>query len=149
VDRIEAFDAQPHYVVRTGTREIFFRVVDLAISVETVNRQVVRQVSPASTGGWAGFPLTAGKSWEMKYHEERPVDRQSEDIQRSCTAESEETVTVPAGIFNTIRISCKNLRNGAWTVNLWYSPEVGHIVRDETAVTGGRRVRELISYRRR
>lgn len=148
VDRVETLEGHPHYVIKTGTREIFYRVSDLAFTQETVDRALVRQVTP-SDWRWVAFPLTSGKSWEMKYNETRPADRQTEDIQRTCTAEAEETVTVPAGTFPTIRVACKNLRNGAWLVTVWYSPQVAHIVREESSVTGGKRLRELISYRLR
>jgi hypothetical protein len=85
----------------------------------------------------------------MQYHEERPADRRTEDVRRACTAEAEETVTVPAGTFSVMRVACTNLRNGAWLVTVWYSPQVAHIVREESSVTGGKRLRELISYRLR
>jgi len=85
----------------------------------------------------------------MKYHETRPADRQTESIERSCTAEAEEVVTVPAGTFSTVRVSCKNTRNGAWILTVWYSPQVTHLVREESSVTGGKRLRALISYRLR
>lgn len=79
-------------------------------------------------------PLTVGKTWEMKYHERRPQDRQTEDIERACSAEAEEAVTVPAGSFATVRIACKNTRNGAWVLTVWYAPQVKHFVREESAV---------------
>jgi hypothetical protein len=148
VDRIESLEGRPHYVVKTGSREIFYRVADLAFSQETVDKALVRQVTP-SDWRWVAFPLTPGKSWDMKFHETRPADRQTDDIERNCAAEAEETITVPAGIFSTVRVLCKNSRNGAWVITVWYSSQVGHLVREESAVTGGKRVRELISYRLR
>lgn len=148
VDRVETLEGQAHYVLKTGTRELFYRVADLAFTKETVEGQVVRQISP-SDWRFVAFPLVAGKSWDMKYSEVRPIARETEEIQRTCLAEAEETLTVPAGTFSTVRVTCKNARNGAKLVTIWYSPLVGHMVREETPVTGGKRVRELISYRLR
>ena len=54
---------------------------------------------------------------------------------------------MPAGLFQTVRVRCVNGRNGAWVSTLWYSPQVEHLVREESSVVGGRRVRELIAYR--
>jgi hypothetical protein len=148
LDRTESVGAHPHYVIKAGSREIFYRAPDLAFTQETVDGKTVRQVTP-SDWRWVAFPLAVGKSWDMQYEEARPPARQMEDVRRTCTAETDETVTVPAGTFATVRVSCKNQRNGAWLVTVWYSPQVMHLVREESAVTGGKRVRELISYRLR
>ncbi len=148
VDRVESYEDQPYYVVKTGSREIFYRVSDLAYSQETMDKAVVRRVTPADWR-WVVFPLETGRSWDMKFVETRPADRQTEDIERSCAAEAEETITVPAGTFSTVRVRCKNTKNGAWVITFWYAPQVGQSVREESVVTGGKRVRELLSYRLR
>ena len=106
------------------------------------------QVTP-SDWRFVAFPLKVGKSWDMKYHEVLLVDRQTRDVERSCEAEAEEVVTVPAGAFLTLRVVCKNKRDGAIVLTIWYSPQVRHMVREEGPVSGGRRVRELLSYRLR
>jgi hypothetical protein len=75
VDRTETIDGIAHYVVRSGTRETFYRVSDLAISLSTVSRDAVEQYRPA----WQAitWPLTVGKAWEQRFTEERPRDRQT------------------------------------------------------------------------
>jgi hypothetical protein len=148
LDRIEALEGQSHYVIKAGTREIFYRVGDFAFTQETVDGKIIRQNTPAEWR-FVAFPLAPGKSWDMTYHEVRPEARQSADVRRSCTAEAEETVTVPAGTFSTIRVSCKNSRNGAWALTAWFSPQVAHFAREESPVAGGKRARELISCRLR
>ena len=75
--------------------------------------------------------------------------RQTEDIERKCTVEAEERVTVPAGTFPTFRIICHNSRNNALVMTVWYAPEVRHIVREESALATGRQFRELIAYKLR
>jgi hypothetical protein len=148
VDRTEMLDNRPHWVIKTGTREIFYRHSDLAYSHETVEGQLVRRVTPAEWR-FLAFPLVVGRSWEMKYEDSRPLDRQIENIERRCTVEAEEPLTVPAGAFQTLRVRCTNMRDGAWVMTLWYAPAVGHAIREESAVVGGRRLRELIAYKLR
>jgi hypothetical protein len=148
VDRIETLGGVPHYVIKTGSRRIYYRVDDLGLTREEVEGKIVREITP-STWRWATFPLTVGASWTAKYHEDRPVDRQSDEIERTCKAEAEEAIAVPAGTFQTFRIACRNARNDAWVTTIWYSPQVKHMVREESAVTGGKRVRELLTYRHR
>ena len=149
VDRIEKLNGDSYYVIKTGTRNIFYRTSDLAAAQETLNGEIVRQYTPPN---WRllAFPLATGSSWEMTFQDSQPVARTTEDILRSCAAEAEETVTVPAGTFPTIRISCKNLRNGERVVTVWYSRDVTQFVREDGFVTGGgKRLRELLSYRLR
>ena len=148
VDRIETMSAQPHYVIRTGNREILYRVSDFAFTEERVGGQVVRHDTPSE---WRTvvFPLSVGMTWDMKYHEARPADRQTEDVERTCQAEAEETTTVPGGAFTTIRVVCKNKLTGAWVLTSWYAPEARQAVRLELAATGGRQIRELLTLKLR
>jgi hypothetical protein len=149
VDRIQELNGEPNYVLKSGSRNLFYRVSDLSASQETVNGEVVRLITPPEWR-FVAFPLSAGTSWEMKFQDAAPVDRTTTDIHRSCKAEGEETVTVPAGTFSTIRVVCKNLRNGERVLTVWYSRDVTHIVRgDDFVSTGGKRLRELLSYRLR
>jgi hypothetical protein len=147
VARTETINGVPSYVVKSGAREIFHRTSDLAITHQRVSGDVTNTYRPP----WPllVFPLTVGKTWETQYTEERPVDRQTEEVAVSCTAESEETLTVPAGSFNTIRVYCKSVRTGALVRRVWFSPQVKHMVKEEAAVSGGIRTRELIAFKLR
>lgn len=147
LDRTETLNNEPHYVITAGAREIFYRVSDLGFTQEILDGRIIRRVSP-SVWRFVSFPLSVGLSWDMKYQETRPTEHQTEEVERRCVAEAEETLTVPAGTFATIRIVCHNTRNNAWVSTLWYSPEVTHIVRDEYVVrAGGRGSRELLKFR--
>lgn len=147
LDRIENVATEPHYVVTAGNREIFYRVADGGFTKETLDGKTVREISP-STWRWVAFPLSVGRSWDMKYLETKPTEQQTENVERRCVAEGEEAVTVPAGTFATIRIVCNNTRNNAWVLTVWYSPEVKHLVKDEYPLgTGGRGSRELLMFK--
>src|SRR5215470_13717452 len=47
VDRIESINGVPHYVIKTGQREIFYRVSGLATSLERVGGVVVQRQTPS------------------------------------------------------------------------------------------------------
>ena len=148
VDRIQAVAGVQHYVIKTGSRRIYYRVEDLALTREEVEGQIVREITP-STWRWVNFPMTVGSTWTVKYHEDRPLDRQSDEIERACAVEAEESLTVPAGTFQAFRVVCRNTRNDSWATTIWYSPQVKQMIREESAVTGGKRIRELLTYRHR
>ena len=112
LDRIETLANEPHYVITADTREIFYRVADLGFTKEILDGKTVRQISP-STWRPVAFPLSVGRSWDMKYLETRPTEQQTENVERRCVAEAEEALTVPAGTFATIRIVCNQARNSA------------------------------------
>ena len=147
VDEIQKLDGIDHYIVKSGTRQIYYRVSDGAIPLQKVSGDVANRYTPA----WLpiAWPLTAGTSWESRFTEEWPRDRRTEDIVRRCEAGAEETITVPAGTFATIPIVCRNARTGAKLYQVWYSPVVKHTVREVTQFRTGERVRELIAYKLR
>src|SRR2546430_4245772 len=47
MDREETVNGVPHYVIKTGTREIFYRKSDIAYTRESVSGKVVKQYTPA------------------------------------------------------------------------------------------------------
>lgn len=147
VARMERLADVPHYVVTAGPREIFYRADDLGFTRETLDGKISREITPSS---WrvVAFPLRVGQSWSMKYVERRPIEQETESVERRCTAEDRETVTVPAGTFDTIRIACIGVLTKTWVLTLWYSPVVQHMVKDEYPVkTGGRGSRELLEFK--
>jgi hypothetical protein len=148
LDREESRDGSTWYVVKSGTRELFWRTKDLALSVDAVNGEVETKRSPPME--MFRFPLAVGTQWEQTYTLERPKERQTEEIQTSCKIESEEVVVVPAGSFRAFKSVCSNKRTGRMLVTLWYSPEVRSFVREISLMRNGTtRERELIQYRLR
>ena len=147
VGRTENVAGVPHYVIMSGSREIFHRVSDLAITQQKLTGNLSNIYRPA----WviAVFPLAVGKTWEVDFTEERPLERQTEQFPLSCVAEDAETVTVPAGTFETIRILCTNSRTKAFVRRLWLSPAVKHMVKEEAVIVTGMRRRELIAFKLR
>jgi hypothetical protein len=145
VNRLEALDGVQQYVVKSGTREIFYRASDLASSLERVDGIVVlRETPPRVSYTW---PLTVGQSWEVKHRQERPVDRQTTDRNSVWTVEAEETVTVPAGTFRTFRIVWRNKNTGAMNTEVWYAPDVKQWVKIREVLFNGIREREMVSFR--
>lgn len=146
VERVENLSGVPHYVVTAGPREIFYRVDNLGFTREALDGKISREISPSA---WrvVAFPLRVGQSWSMKYVEKRPIEQETESVERRCAAEGRDTVTVPAGTFATIRVVCTNALTNAWVLTLWYAPFVNHMVKDEYPLkTGGRSSRELLNF---
>lgn len=144
VDREVVIDGVAHYVIKAGSREIFYRKRDIALSRETVNGAVVVLWTPPRVG--YVWPLSVGLAWEQTYRLERPVDRKTLDRVDAATVEAEEATTVPAGTFKTLKIVHRVKSTGAISHEEWYAPDVRMWVRDREPLEAGPRVRELTTY---
>ena len=113
------------------------------------------------------FPATvnAGDSWAQNFTLEGTESFNGQDIPAknetafSCTAGNTESVTVPAGTFNAIRVDCKTDIKITVTVNgvtvptdvsttstMWYASGVG-LVKSDNMITGsGNNTIELTVY---
>ncbi|HJY82307.1 MAG TPA: hypothetical protein VKK81_14650 [Candidatus Binatia bacterium] len=147
VDREEAIDGVSHYVIKTGTREIFYRKADGALSRETVDGVTVLKHTPSRL--LYAWPMRVGETWEQTILEERPKDRQTSERIDTVTVEAEELVIVPAGTFRTFKIVCRNKKTGALRYEQWYSPEAAQWVKIRENLDSGLRVRELIAFKLR
>jgi hypothetical protein len=145
VDRIVALEGIQHYVIKSGAREIFYRVSDLASSLEQINGSVVGRETPSRLQ--YDWPLIVGKSWEQSFRNERPVARQTTNNTYIWTVESEETVTVPAGTFRTLKIVWRNKKSNSLVHEIWYAPEAKQWVKIREVLSTGIRERELIAYK--
>jgi len=147
VDREEAIDDVPHYVIKTGTREIFYRKSDFASTRETVDGTIVLKNTPSRFQ--LVWPLQVGKTWEQTTVEERPVARQTIERVDAVTVEAEETVIVPAGTFQTLKVVYRNKKTNAIRYEAWYALAVKQIVKLRENLDSGLRVRELIAFKLR
>jgi hypothetical protein len=144
VAREEALDGVPTYVIRAQTREIFYRKSDIATVRETVDGRFVLLVNPPRLR--YVWPLAVGKSWEQTFREERPEERRTSERTDLVTVEAEETVSVPAGTFSTLKIVYRDKANGQIRYEEWYAPSVKSPVLLRERLREGLRVRELTSY---
>lgn len=145
VNRLEMLDGVQHYVIKGGTREIFYRVSDLASSLERVDGVVVvRHTPPRLSYSW---PLAPGKTWEQDNRDERPVDRQTTNRNSVWAVDAEETVAVPAGTFRTLKIVWRNRNTNAVLYEMWYAPAVKQWVKIREVLSNGVRERELESFK--
>jgi len=147
MDREEIVDGVPHYVIKTGTREIFHRKSDFASTRETLDGVVVLSTKPSRLQ--LVWPLKIGKTWEQTYVEERPKTRQTLERVDTVTVEAEETVTVPAGTFKTLKVVYRNKKTGTIRYEAWYSLEVKQVVKLRENLETGTRTRELIAFKLR
>ncbi len=146
VDRFETVEGIEAFVVKSGSRDSFYRVSDGANFLERVNSVVeVRYTPPVIM---MLFPLEVGKTWSPSYTRELLLARQTEDMLLDCRVDSEASVTVPAGTFQTFHIICLNHRTGNLNFERWYAPEVGNMVKERSSFTYGIRERELLGFKR-
>ena len=138
-------DGVPHYVTKSGTQEIFSRVSDLAASLVRVDGVVVQRQNPSQLV--YAWPLAVGKSWEQSYVLERPVDRQTTNYDILNTVDAEETITVPAGTFRTLKIVGRNRNTSTLVYEKWYAPDVKSYVRDRYVLSNGIEERELLAFK--
>ena len=145
VDREETVEGAPAYVIKVGTREIFYRKADIALIRETVDGALVLANTPPRLR--YAWPLTVGKTWEQTLSQERASPRSSEQRADVVTVEAEETVSVPAGTFQTLKLVYRNKDTQAILYEEWYAPAVKHpVLLRERLTSGGLRVRELTSF---
>lgn len=133
-----------HYILKTGTRDLYYTKDELAWLMDRVEGTVEAQASPAYRK--FAWPLEVGREWEAIYRWENPADRSTEDRIRRHKVESLEFITVPAGTFQTFHVMVKS-RAERLTDEYWYSPEVKWIVKDKTYFSYGVRERELLEYK--
>ena len=67
--------------------------------------------------------------WEQRHTNEWPGERRTEEVANLYEVEADESVTVPAGTFRTLRTVCRTQRTGAVVSEQWWAPEVKHWVR--------------------
>ena len=140
--REETVDGTEFYVIASGTREIYWRKHDIAYYMDRVPGGVETRYTPIPAVPW---PLSAGATWQWAFTRERPIARQTNEMTSSCIV-SEDVVTVPAGTFNTLKITCRDTKTGRIAED-WYSPVVKQRVKETKVFDYGTQVRELIGYR--
>jgi len=129
---------------RWPTRLADGRVVMLGWHADKVDGILVERASPPNY--YLTWPLYVGKSWEYTYTWEGIPARQTDQRTRRCTVEAVESVTVPAGTFETFRVSCANPR-GRVAFSYWFSDVVKMIVKEQNFLEYGVRTRELTGFR--
>lgn len=146
VVREETLDGKRHYIVQSGSRrEIYYRADDLAYVMDKLDGAVESSSLPGDIR--YVWPLDVGRRWDFTYTYARLKDRTTEERRRDCVAEKEESVTVPAGTFQSIKIVCRNGRNGALTHVAWYAPAAKHYVKWIGYWPHGTQTRELTAFR--
>jgi len=143
MDREETLDGTTFYVLRTGTREIYIRKSDLAYHMDKVGGEVETRFAPPTRF----VSVAPGEKWDFAYVREVPKDRTTQNLSRTCESSGPETITVPAGTFDTVKTTCTNSRTGDLVFEGWYAPAAKQTVRERTLFSFGWRERELIGIR--
>jgi hypothetical protein len=148
MDREEVLNGVAYYVVKSGnTRELYYRKSDFAFYMDKANGQVETRHTPATA--FFAWPLVSGAKTEVRYTYERPLERQTEEVVLTCETGAVESVTVPAGTFDAVRVTCRNGRTNALLREWWVSAATKHYVRERAHFSYGVRERELIGLKLR
>lgn len=75
------------------------------------------------------WPLQIGKNWAAKYDFTDHLAGKSWAIAQNWAVEATETVTVPAGTFDTFRLQSIPVQNVAVVTTRWYAPSLGVFVK--------------------
>ena len=143
-ERVEDIDC---YVTRTGSEESVYRKRDLAL-VRQLRNGDVRSVSVPARPQF-DWPLSVGKTWSETVRQDNPVERSSRETRWRWEVEAQETITVTAGTFPTLKITARNESNGRTVYEMWYSPDVKWWVRLREHNRSGIRERELMGFKPR
>lgn len=143
VEGEEVVDGVAHYVVKSGSRRIYYEKAAVGWPFEELDDAVGSRRSPPSAFPW---PIRVGERWDLSYALERPREQQTEQVSRRCQAVDEPEVTVPAGSFVTLHVVCRN-RADRVTSELWFAAEAKYWVKERLVVSGGERWQALCAYR--
>ena len=121
VAREQVVDDVAYYVMQSGSREIFYRKSDLSHSHDDLSGTLdLRNTPPRFHFIW---PLAVGASWAQTYRYERPAAQLNYATSYTGTVEAEETITVPAGTFRTLKVVQRGSKNTVFDER-WYAPDV-------------------------
>lgn len=102
------------------------------------------------------FPLFVGKTWSSSCHSTTtttydsggPANSQSFNASTAFRVVREESVTVPAGTFQTLVVESNSTSNGTSFVSYhWYAPRACNSVRSASDIDGMSISSELVSFR--
>ena len=143
VVREETVSGVPHYVVKTGSRDIYYTKADLAWLMERVDGAVeTRGTPPDHRFDW---PLAVGKEWDATYTLENLIERTTETRPWRYRVDAVEAVTVPAGTFYAFHLTGKDL-TGRLVREYWYAPDVKGLVKQRVFHPYGVENWELVEY---
>jgi hypothetical protein len=119
---IREFNDVPFYLVRVGDVQVFY-TRDLHWAGTIQDGRVVSRMTPPQP--WFAWPLRAGQTWSHRgTYEDRNGKAAFNDV---FTVLSAETVEVPAGRFNALKIVRESERRDS--DQYWYAPDVRFYVK--------------------
>jgi hypothetical protein len=137
----EIVDGVPYYVMRTGNRNIYWATADLAWLMEQVNGEIESQAVPAYRK--FVWPLEPGKTWVARYQWTHPGEEKSEERTRRHRVASVESVQVPAGTYQALRVVVAD-STGKKLSEYWYAPQTRWLIKERLYFADGVRDRELL-----
>jgi hypothetical protein len=143
VEREETVAGVQHYVVRSGSRDIYYTKADLSWLMELVDGAVeARGTPPDRRFDW---PLAVGKEWEATYTLENLREGTTETRSWRYRVDAVDMVTVPAGTFQAFHLTGKD-STGKLVREYWYAPDLKGLVKQRVFHPYGVENRELVEY---
>jgi len=143
VVREETVSGVPHYVVQTGSRDIYYTKADLAWLMERVDGAVeTRGTPPDRRFDW---PLAVGKEWDATHTLENLIEGTTETRPWRYRVDAVDAVTVPAGTFHAFHVTGKD-PTGRLVREYWYAPDIKGLVKQRVFHPYGVENRELVEY---
>jgi hypothetical protein len=143
--REETFGDVAAYVMRVGKNESFYtkEVIGL-LGTRAGGKITLRRDAPYQPLSW---PLQVGREWKNSYILERLEEKSSQRYDHRILVSKVETVQVPAGTHEALKIEVYDAYSGSLLNEYWYSPQVKWFVRTKTYEQNGVREEELLSYK--
>lgn len=143
--REDTFAGVPCYVVRVGKNETFFTKDGLGLLGSMSGGKVIfSRDAPYQPLSW---PLEVGKEWQNSFTLERIELKSSQTYYYRIVVAGLDQVNVPAGTYDTFKITVYDAYSNRLLNEYWYSPAVKWFVKSRTYEQDGVREEELLSYK--
>jgi hypothetical protein len=144
VIRKDSFDGVPAFVVKVNDEEHFFSEKTLALVAIQKNGTPILVQSKSRFIDW---PLKRLKEWRIAYTRENFEAKIMSAVDYLMFVSGIESIQVPAGTFDAIKIEGYGYETGRLAVEYWYSPEVKWLVKSRSHRLQGLVEEELMEFK--
>lgn len=125
--REDAFEGVPSYVMRVSKDEVFYAKNALSTLAVMLGGKLISKNNPP--GELFSWPLEVGKEWRSSYTRQIMEPKLSFEENFLRAASNFESVEVPAGTFEVVKIDTYDFDKGTLVSEHWYSPQVRWFVK--------------------
>jgi len=144
VIRKDSFDGMTAFVAKVNDEEHFFSEKTLALVAIQKNDAPILAESKSRFIDWL---LERLKEWRISYTRENFETRIKGTVDYLMIVSGIESIQVPAGTFDAIKIEGYGYETGRLAVEYWYSPEVKWLVKSRSHRLQGLVEEELMEFK--